>query len=555
MFKKLTTTTMAVVTAATLLGSGPAAAFQTQGVPLNTAPNGTTLGDCGVIMGQYTAGSIDVRVETPAGFYSARPIPSWGGSVMEPAGTFGSTELTISNIQGCGILDATNFVSVGASGTFASDDYYGFSVEGTDPVSGEYSRWEFAFTGATTTTLVSQRTQATPPDTTPPTVTLTSTTTTLTGTDPFSVTATFDEDVTGFEELDVTVTNGGVVAGSLSGGAAVYTFLVEPTGNGDVTIFVPENVAEDLAGNPNTASDVLVIGNRIVEITQEQIAGFMLGRANNLASNQPRLIRFLMGEGCGSFSANANEAAGSINGCVSQGNAWAEISGAWSGDGSYTLGTLGVHEFLNPNLLIGGMVQFDYTDDPANNASGHGWMVGPYFVAQVPDQPLFFEGRLLYGQTDNDITPLGTYTDSFETERWLAQLRATGEYQVQNTTLMPLLDFTYTDDTQQAYTDSLGNTISGQTISLMQLSTGLDFSQPLPVQTGALMLTGGVSGIYSSTDGGAAAPEFENWRGRTHLGLNYDTGTGATMNVGAFYDGLGTNYESYGVSAGFDWRF
>jgi outer membrane autotransporter protein len=262
-----------------------------------------------------------------------------------------------------------------------------------------------------------------------------------------------------------------------------------------------------------------------------------------------------MGDGCGAFSANATEGSGSISGCVSQGNTWAEITGAWSGDDSYTLGTFGAHSFINPNLLIGGMLQFDYAEDSANNASGTGWMVGPYFVAQVPDQPLFFEGRLLYGQTDNDISPLGTYTDSFETDRWLAQLRATGEYQYQATTLMPLLDFTYTDDSQKAYTDSLGNTIPGQTVSLMQLTAGMDFSTPIPVSTGALELTGGLSGIYSASDGAAASTEFENWRGRTHLGLNYDMGTGATMNAGAFYDGIGTDYESYGATVGFDVKF
>ena len=66
------------------------------------------------------------------------------------------------------------------------------------------------------------------------------------------------------------------------------------------------------------------------------------------------------------------------------------------------------------------MVQFDHAKDDANKASGSGYMVGPYFVAQVPDQPLYFEGRLLYGQTDNKISPLGTFTDSFKTERMLA---------------------------------------------------------------------------------------------------------------------------------------
>ena len=377
----------------------------------------------------------------------------------------------------------------------------------------------------------------------------------ITSTDPFTITAAFSKPVTGFDALasDVIVTNGS--ATGITGGPTIYTVTITPTGNGDVSITIPVAAAQDSVGNGNSASNTLVIGNQIVEITQEQIAGFMLGRANNLASNQPGLTRFLMGEGCGAFSANATEGSGSINGCVSRGNTWAEITSAWSGDDSYTLGTIGAHGFVNPNLLIGGMVQFDRAEDSANNASGTGYMVGPYFVAKAAEQPLYFEGRLLYGQTNNDISPLGTYTDSFETERWLAQLRATGEYKLQNTTLMPLLGFTYTDDTQKAYTDSLGNTIPGQTVSLMQITAGMDFSAPIQVQTGSLELNGGLSGIYSSSDGAAAAPEFENWRGRTHLGLNYRLENGGTLSAKTFYDGLGTNYESYGASLGFDMKF
>ena len=388
-----------------------------------------------------------------------------------------------------------------------------------------------------------------------PTVTLSGGPEAITNTDPFTVTATFSKDVTGFDQLasDVIVTNGSVTG--ISGGPAIYTLTITPTGNGDVSITVPVVAAQDNVGNGNSASNTLMIGNQIVEITQEQIAGFMLTRANNLASNQPGLTRFLMGEGCGNFNLSATNGSGSVSGCVTRGNTWAEITSAWSGDGSYTLGTLGAHASLNPNLLVGGMVQFDYADDPANNASGKGYMVGPYFVAKLPEQPLYFEGRLLYGQTDNEISPLGTYTDSFETERWLAQLRATGEYKLRNTTLMPLLDVTYTEDNQRAYTDSLGNTIPSQAVDLMQVSAGLDFSTPIPVQMGNLELTGGIKGIYSSTNGGTAAPEFENWRGRTTLGLNYDTGRGGTLKFGSFYDGLGTNYESYGASLNFDMKF
>lgn len=207
------------------------------------------------------------------------------------------------------------------------------------------------------------------------------------------------------------------------GSYTVTSAAAQPSG--DVTA-----TATDDAGNVSPEATKPYAASNTVSETQEQIAGFMLGRANNLASNQPGLARFLMGDGCGNFNASANEGSGSVSGCVTRGNTWAEINGSWSGDGSYTLGTIGAHASLNPNLLVGGMVQFDYTDDPANNASGKGWMVGPYFVAKTPNQSLYFEGRLLYGQTDNEITPLGTYTDSFETERLLAQLRASGQFEL-----------------------------------------------------------------------------------------------------------------------------
>jgi hypothetical protein len=555
MFNKLKTTTLAVVAAAaTLLGSGHAWAFTHTTDLSHSVPFGT----CTLY---YYFDEDFLAGGTTAAIYVSAPNQMWAGSyewgsssTTVPVGPL-PNPANVADTELCGFTNISNFAAEGATDpTFADEAYMGISFRANDPTTGALTDYEFAIAGATNTQIVTTAIPV-PTDTTAPTVTLSGAPASLTGTDPFTVTATFDEDVTGFDDLvmAVTVTNGTVTA--ITGGPSVYTLTVTPTGAGDVEITVPAAAAQDAAANDNTASNTLVIGNQIVEITQEAIAGFMLGRANNLASNQPGLTRFLQGDGCGAFSANATAGSGSINGCVSQGNAWAELTGAWSGDDSYVLGSFGAHGFVNPNLLVGGMLQFDNAEDSANNASGTGWMVGPYFVAQVPEQPLFFEGRLLYGQTDNDISPLGTYTDSFETERWLAQLRATGEYQVQNTTLMPLLDFTYTDDTQQAYTDSLGNTIPGQTVSLMQVTAGLDFSQPLPVQTGALELTGGLSGIYSSTDGAAAAPEFENWRGRTHLGLNYDTGTGATMNVGAFYDGIGTDYESYGANVGLDWKF
>lgn len=459
----------------------------------------------------------------------------------EPTGeTFDINDVAL--CAGVPVSEISNFQTIGvADNSLLAGDFFGISFE--------HAGYLYRV-GVTDNGVENSRISI---DSNSPTVTLSSTTTALTGTDQFTVTATFSEDVTGLEEADVIVANGSVVPGSLSGGPAVYTFLVEPTGNGDVTIFVPENVAQDLAGNLNIASDVLVIGNRIVEITQEQIAGFMLGRANNLASNQPGLIRFLDGSGCGNFNANATAAAGSISGCVSQDNFWAEVTSSWGSGNSYTLGTLGAHATINPNLIVGGMLQLDHAKDDTNNASGTGWMVGPYFAARLAEQPLFFEGRLLYGESSNSITPLGTYTDSFSTERWLAQLKVQGEIVTERVTWSPSLALMHTTDSQRAYTDSLGNTIPGQSIGLTQINSGIDFRMPIDVATGNLQLSGGLAAIYSATHGGNA--DFEGGRGRINMGLDWNSGNGSTIRFGTFYDGIGSKHESYGANLGLDIRF
>lgn len=88
-----------------------------------------------------------------------------------------------------------------------------------------------------------------------PTVTLSSSTSATTNTTPIPVTATFSESVTGFAVGDITATNGTI--SNFSGSGAVYTFDVTPTADGVVTVGVAANVAQDAAGNDNTAATSL----------------------------------------------------------------------------------------------------------------------------------------------------------------------------------------------------------------------------------------------------------------------------------------------------------
>ena len=89
-------------------------------------------------------------------------------------------------------------------------------------------------------------------DATNPTLTITSTVADPTNA-AFMVTITFDEDVTGFVEADITVGNG--TTGSFTTiSATEYTAMITPTADGNVTVDVAAALAIDAATNPNDAA-------------------------------------------------------------------------------------------------------------------------------------------------------------------------------------------------------------------------------------------------------------------------------------------------------------
>lgn len=189
-------------------------------------------------------------------------------------------------------------------------------------------------------------------------------------------------------------------------------------------------------------------------------------------------------------------------------------------------------------------------------------LVGPYVVARLPEQPLFFEARLLYGMSSNEISPFGTYTDNFESERFLALFKVAGEIQNGRTTIVPSIQASFTSDTQRAYTDGLGNQIPDQRIELGQFEAGLNFKHEVLLvnSVNQLDLTGGLQVVGSSTwgSGNAASvvPEFEGSRAKVNFGLNYTMLNGSTLTLDTFYDGIGTSgYEGYGGEFGFQILF
>ncbi|SIT93566.1 gliding motility-associated C-terminal domain-containing protein [Pontibacter indicus] len=75
---------------------------------------------------------------------------------------------------------------------------------------------------------------------------------------PFDVTFTFSEEVSGFDLTDITVTNG-TASNLVATDGLRYSARITPAANGEVTVSVATDKAQDAAGNQNLASNVLRI--------------------------------------------------------------------------------------------------------------------------------------------------------------------------------------------------------------------------------------------------------------------------------------------------------
>lgn len=474
-----------------------------------------------------------------------------GGSIYFNNSILPLPAIDQSGLTALGWLDVTILSQNGADSTYATDDYMGVVFTARETAGGPLFRYELALSGVTNTQIVNTRVQV---DTTQPTASIGALTATGNGT--FQAAITLSEPSTDFTVGDLTVTN---ATAMLTGSGSNYVANLTPQNSGTIELFIPAGVFSDAAGNLNLASNT-VSSLQAVTNTQQLIQAFQNARTNSLVANQPGLTRFLQRSGTGALEANVTRGSGYLNFASDPTlPVWFNLTGNWSSqddfDSTYALAVLGAHRQINQNLLIGAMLQIDYaeTENGASNVDGTGWLVGPYLVAKLPSQPVFFEGRVLYGQADNEISPFGTYTDDFDSERWLIQSRVTGELQRGDLTLMPLLDVSYASDDQDAYTDSLGNLIPQQDFSLTTARLGLDFSHPIAVSRGQMILTGGLSGIWSSTSGTGTAPGVapigDTARGRVDLGFDYQLENSSLLTANMFYDGIGeSEFDSYSLS-------
>lgn len=350
--------------------------------------------------------------------------------------------------------------------------------------------------------------------------------------------------------------------------------------------------------------------------TEQLISSFVTNRANHIFNSQPDLGGFITGNNLGgggpfgSLSGSGNEndltlsfstsrsrilaahnkvsyqtviapvlssSPGTSDEPDSDGNAetqipvayrqgtwdiWTEVYGSKSrsdtSDSSLWVGYAGVHYFLAQDHLIGVMGQLDWADESNSainsDADGFGWMVGPYIAGKFANHNLFYEARVAYGQSDNTVSPDGTYSDDFETRRLLATGKLAGAFHYETVTIRPEARLAWYRETQDSYVDSLANVIAEQTVTLGELRVGSSIESPFILENGMQLIPRvGAFGVWNfdvndNNASQAAGIGEDDLRARIDAGLAVSAlDSGITLTSSAYYDGIGTNdYDSWG---------
>ncbi|WP_092647434.1 HYR domain-containing protein [Jannaschia faecimaris] len=230
------------------------------------------------------------------------------------------------------------------------------------------------------------------------------------------------------------------------------------------------------------------------------------------------------------------------------------------GEGQFGILHAGADHRLGQNAILGFGVQVDSIHEDVIGAvsttTGVGWMVGPYYTARVGED-LYFDTSLSYGQATNEVSPLGTYTDKFMTERWLASIGLFGSSNRGNLNIQPNISINYFEETSEAYIDSLGVQIASQTTQLGDVELGSRFTWSDPMGSYSTYVE--FDGIYTFNAGSQVASTStveSGLRGRVGFGGTVAVGDRGMVDYGLRYDGLGDNdYEAISLSTGFLLKF
>ena len=98
-------------------------------------------------------------------------------------------------------------------------------------------------------------------------------------------------------------------------------------------------------------------------------------------------------------------------------------------------------------------------------------MLGPYATIRLTEH-MFWQARAAWGRSSNEVSPFQTYTDKFETDRWLVSSTLTGRWSFGPWVLKPSASVAYMEDGARSYIDTFGVVIPDVKTRLGQAKAG-----------------------------------------------------------------------------------
>ncbi len=232
--------------------------------------------------------------------------------------------------------------------------------------------------------------------------------------------------------------------------------------------------------------------------------------------------------------------------------------------GEFGLFSVGADYVFNRWLLAGVMAQYDlmYQRAPVSGSmarvSGEGWTAGPYATIRLSEN-IFWQARGAWGQSANEVSPYGTYSNNFGSQRWLATSALQGRWGIGNWMFRPTASVSYIEDDSKSYVDSFGVVIPEVKSQLGQAKAGPEIGYRYQYSPDLLIephlgvqaiynFAGSVTSSVGLVPGESAGPAGA--RGRLEIGQRAVTSGGVSLDLGASYDGIGSKgYDAYSAHA------
>ena len=218
-------------------------------------------------------------------------------------------------------------------------------------------------------------------------------------------------------------------------------------------------------------------------------------------------------------------------------------------DGHVGLLFVGTDYRITPDIIVGGLMQWDWSKDEADaittKVDGTGWMLGPYVSARVHEN-VYVDLRAAWGSSWNDLNA-GATSASFDTTRWLVKGTVSGNWMHDAWRITPSAELAYVEESQEAFTNSAGVFVAGQDVSLGRLQFGPEVGYRF-AHTPQLLIEpfAAIKGVWdwdnpnvAIIDGFVVGPG-DFW-GRLEGGLNVLSTDGTVVRGLASWDGVGAD--------------